>query len=197
MMFGKIIAIPVVIAAVAFVGLVPSIEAVPITGSIDIQGEGATLTPMGAPLGTATGVDGTNGVVSSGSGSFAGTVGTLVNLAPFTFNPATTPVAMWTFTLGNLTYSFDLTSMVVGTDDSSLLTISGSGTLSITGAGSIWDPTTGNWTYQISSPETLDAGDGQFNYQSTTTAVPDGGLTVILLGSALSGLTLLRKKISA
>src|ERR1700677_2086769 len=108
MMFGKIIAIPVVIAAVAFVGVAPSIEAVPITGSIGIQGV-TTLTPIGAPLGTATGVGATNGVVSSGSGSFAGTAGTLVGLSPFTFNPATTPVTMWTFTLGNLTYSFDLT----------------------------------------------------------------------------------------
>ena len=194
MMFGKIISIPVVIAAVAFVGVVSSIEAVPITGSVEIQGI-ATLTPIGAPLGTATGVDGTNGVVSSGFGSFAGTAGALVSLAPFTFNPATTPVNMWSFTVGSLTYSFDLTSMVLGTDDSSLLTISGSGTLTITGDGSNWDPTTGNWTYQIASTNP-DGVYGQFNYQSNTT-VPDGGLTAILLGSALSGLTMLRKKISA
>ena len=195
MMFVKIIAIPVVIAAVAFVGVVPSIEAVPITGSVVIQGI-ATLTPIGAPLGTATGVDGTNGVVSSGFGSFAGTAGALVSLAPFTFNPATTPVNMWSFTVGSLTYSFDLTSMVLGTDDSSLLTISGSGTLTITGDGSNWDATTGNWTYQIASATSPYAADGVFNYESNTT-VPDGGLTAILLGSALSGLTMLRKKINA
>lgn len=196
MMFVKIIAIPVVIAAVAFVGVVPSIEAVPITGSIDIQGGGALLTPAGAPLGTATGVDATNGVVSSGNGSFAGTAGTSVNFEPFTFNPATTPVSLWSFTIGSLTYSFDLTSMVVGTDNSSLLTITGSGTLTITGDGSNWDPTTGNWAYQIASATSPYAGDGVFSYDSNTT-VPDGGLTVILLGSALSGLTMLRKKISA
>jgi len=194
MMFTKII--PVVIVAAAFVGVIPSIEAVPITGSIDIQGGGALLTPQGAPLGTATGVDATDGVVMSGFGSFAGTAGTSVNFEPFTFNPTTTPVTLWSFTIGSLTYSFDLTSMVVGTDDSSLLTITGSGMLTITGDGSNWDPTTGNWTYQIASATSPDADDGVFNYQSNTT-VPDGGLTVILLGSALSGLTILRKKISA
>ncbi len=196
MMFGKIIAIPVVIAVIAFVGVVPSIEAVPIIGSIDIQGGGALLTPVGAPLGTATGVAATNGVVSSGSGSFAGTAGTSVNFEPFTFNPAITPVSLWSFTIGSLTYSFDLTSMVVGIDDSSLLTINGSGTLTITGSGSDWDATTGNWTYQIATATSPYADDGVFNYQSNTT-VPDGGLTVILLGSALSGLFLLRKQISA
>jgi hypothetical protein len=132
----------------------------------------------------------------SGFGSFAGTAGTSVNFEPFTFSPATTPVTLWSFTVGSLTYSFDLTSMVLGTDNSSLLTISGSGTLAITGDGSTWDPTTGNWTYQIASATSPYAGDGVFSYDSNTT-VPDGGLTVILLGSALSGLTLLRKKISA
>jgi hypothetical protein len=196
MMFGKIIAIPVVIVAVAFVGVVPSIEAVPITGSIDIQGGGALLTPAGSALGTATGVDATNGVVMSGFGSFAGTAGTSVNFEPFTFNPTTTPVTLWSFTIGSLTYSFDLTSMVVGTDDSSLLTITGSGMLTIMGDGSIWDATPGNWTYQIASASSPDAGDGVFSYDSNTT-VPDGGLTVILLGSALSGLCLLRKQINA
>jgi hypothetical protein len=196
MMFGKIIAIPVVIAAVAFVSFVPLIEAVPITGSIDIQGGGALLTPKGAPLGTATGVDATNGVVMSGSGSFAGTINAQVNFDPFTFNPATTPVTLWSFTSGSLTYSFDLTSMVLGIDNSSLLTISGIGTLTITGDGSDWDATQGSWSYQIATATSPYADDGVFNYDSNTT-VPDGGLTVILLGSALSSLFLLRKQISA
>src|ERR1700679_3907038 len=110
MMFSKII--PVVIVAVAFVGVIPSIEAVPITGTIDIQG-GTTLTPVGSPLGTATGVAATTGSVLAGSEAFAGTAGTSLTFSAFTFEPATTPVTLWSFTIGALTYSFDLTSMTV------------------------------------------------------------------------------------
>jgi hypothetical protein len=195
MMFGKIIAIPVVIVAVAFVGFVPSIEAVPITGTIDIQG-GTTLTPVGSPLGTATGVAATTGSVLAGSEAFAGTAGTSLTFSAFTFEPATTPVTLWSFTIGALTYSFDLTSMTVLTYDASFLDISGSGMLSITGTGSTWDATPGSWTYQINSTDPNGV-QGIFSYQSSNTAVPDGGMTVILLGSVLSGLCLLRKQISA
>ena len=193
MMFTKII--PVVIVAAAFVGVIPSIEADPITGTIDIQG-GTTLTPVGSALGMATGIAATTGSVLAGSGAFAGTGGTTVAFGAFTFEPATTPVTLWTFTLDGLTYSFDLTAMTVLTYDASFLDISGSGTLSITGTGSTWDATPGSWTYQINSTDPNGVS-GIFSYQSSNTAVPDGSMTIILLGSVLSGLCLLRKQISA
>ena len=177
----------------ALITFAPAAQAIPITGTVIIQG-GTTLTPVGSPLGTATGVAGTVGTVLAGSGSYSGTAATAVVFKAFTFQPAVTPVSsLWSFTLAGLTYTFDLTGMTVNTYSPSFLDIKGTGTLNITGVGSSWNATEGTWTYQINSTDPNGVG-GVFSYQSSNTPIPDGGMTVILLGAALSGFYLFRKK---
>lgn len=171
-------------------GLAPAVQAVPITGTLTIQGT-TKLTlngSSGAALGTANGVAANTGTVLSGSGSFASvTSGTAVSFSAFTFNPVTTPVLpLWVLASPFQNYKFDLTSMVVNIYDASTLDISGTGTLFI-GA----DSTAGTWTYHVTSATSS----ADFSYTSTNTAlVPDGGMTVLLLGAALSGIYCFRKK---
>lgn len=175
----------------------PLAQAIPITGTIIVQG-GTALTPIGSPLGTASGVAATTGTVLAGSDSFAGTAGAVVSFQAFTFTPATPPAnALWTFTVGGLAYSFDLTAMTVKTYDPSFLDIVGTGWLSITGANSPYQQTEGTWTYQISSTDPNGVG-GVFSYQSADTAipVPDGGMTLMLLGSTLAGFCLLKRSLA-
>jgi len=179
------------VALAVLAGFTASVQAIviPVTGSVVIQG-GTTLTPVGAPLGTATGVAATTGSVLAGSGSFTGTAGSAVTFNAFTFQPVTTPViSLWSFAAGGLAYNFDLTGMTVHTYNSSFLDISGTGTLSITG----YTPTPGTWTYQINSTDPAGV-NGVFSYQSSNSAVPDGGMTLVLLGAVLSGIYMVRPK---
>lgn len=182
-----------VVVLTAVLNLTPTVRAVPITGTLTIQGT-TKLTlqgSSGAALGTADGVAANTGAVVSGSGSFASvTAGTLVTFSAFTFNPVTVPVLpLWVLASPFQDYKFDLTGMTVNTYNASVLDISGTGTLTI-GV----DSTAGTWTYHVTSATSS----ADFSYQSTNTAlVPDGGITVMLLGVALSGLYCFRKKISA
>lgn len=181
----------------ALASLTPSVQAIPITGTVVVQG-GTALTPIGSPLGTASGVGATTGSVLAGSDSFSGTAGATVSFQAFTFEPATTPInLLWSFTVGALTYSFDLSTMTVATYNPSFLDITGAGTLSIVGTGSPYDTTDGTWTYQINSTDPNGV-DGVFSYQSSITAipVPDGGMTLVLLGTAFSGLYLFKRTLA-
>ncbi len=89
-------------------------------------------------------------------------------------------------------FSFDLTSSNLDFQSGSFINISGSGV--ITGNG--FDPTPGTWFFTAQLPE---AG-GRFSYSAGTTAVPrtatvpDGGATLGLLGIALGGIELLRRR---
>lgn len=167
-----------------------TVQAIPITGTLTIQGS-TRLTfngSSGAALGTANGVAANIGTVLSGSGSFSSvTAGTLVAFSAFTFNPVTTPVLpLWVLDSPFQNYKFDLTGMTVNAYNASTLDISGTGILSIGG-----DSTAGTWTYHVTSANSS----ADFSYQSTNTAiVPDGGMTVMLLGTALSGIYCFRKK---
>ena len=177
-----------------------SVQAVPISGSIDILGIGDLQTTAGSKLGTATGISGTTGTVFFGDGSFAGTAGSSVGISPFMLNPVSTPVSpLWSFTVDGLTYSFDLLAMTVKLNNFGLLYITGTGSLSITGVGSSYDETAGTWTYADSkfgflSSNTADSG-STLNVSGAVDLVPDGGLTIMLLGVALSGFYFFRKHI--
>lgn len=170
---------------------------VPITGSISFAG---TTTIDGLNFISATKFlsfqNVTVGAPSALSGSYVGTSGAAVTVTPFTWSPptASTPInPLWSFVVGGLTYSFDLS--VMHQDYASLtgLLLSGSGTAHITGTGSNSLDTTGNWDF---SAQTL--GLSTFTFSSSTTipatAVPDGGTTVTLLGASLLGLVLIGRK---
>lgn len=166
-------------------------SAVPITGGISTTGG---YTPNNTDLTLATSFAlSPIGVVTSVSGSFA-TVGILpfvtqVNWTPtLTFDPATPVSPLW-FLSGGSGASFDLLSFfeVPGTVSDSL-ELRGTGLLHLNG----FDNTVGTWI------ATFNSAGGTFSFSSSNAAVPgvpDGGLTVALLGGAFAGLGVLRRKL--
>src|SRR3984957_13491108 len=142
------------------------------TGAIDFDG-GATID---AGLTKFTSISATvEGGVDAPTGAYARVpVNTAPTVADFTFIPAPVSITpLWTFPLGTTTYSFDATSVTVVPVGPSLR-IFGSGIASITGLGT----QAGFYTITIGT-----SGDN-FTFGSTaaTTGVPDGGLTVSMLG---------------
>jgi len=103
----------------------------------------------------------------------------------FTFDPVTTSLPMmplWTFTIGSVTYSFDLTSLAIDTRSSTGIHLTGSGVAHITD----FEDTEGLWDLSIGSV-------GRFHF-SAGTEVPDGGATAILIGTGFLALGFLRRK---
>jgi hypothetical protein len=163
-------------------------QAVPITGGISFGGD---FTPNTGDLNTATSISFTSFVfATSVSGSYSSvptfdlSLGIIHN--PITFDPFTAPVTpLWSFTYMGLTYSFDLLSLTFDRGPDTL-TLDGSGTLMIDG----YDATPGSWIM------TLNQADGSFSFSSSNGAVPDGGMTVIMLGLGLCGIGMIRRKLT-
>lgn len=178
-----------------------SAEAISITGVIDMSG---TVVLDSTYLGSATEATSFSGVTVGGipSGSFAGTYGDSVTWAPFGWAPATTPVIpLWTFSDAGTgrTYSFDLSTVVVVKQTNKFLNLLGSGTLYISGAGPVYDPTPGVWSFAISNPTGGAHSNFAFTFASSQTAaqVPDSGATLGLLGLSLVGLEGLRRRFAS
>jgi hypothetical protein len=136
--------------------------------------------------------DGHSTVAPGNSGSFtvipAGTQATMGQ--PWTFNPSTPLAGLWSVTFGGVTFSFDLISATIITQTTTFLNILGEGTLHGTG----FDDTPGTFSFTISNS------DGKrhlfFGFQASGAAqTPDGGSAVALLGIALTGIEVLRRKL--
>ena len=169
------------IAAVASVGLLSSAQATPITGMLNISG----TAHYNAPIATATQVTMFEDVITGGAntGSFAG-IPAMVSVAmtsPYIFNPSTPTPALWSVA----GFTFDLLSSVIIFQSSHGILLEGEGI--ITGNG--FDPTSGHWSFsqQQGAGTTL-------TFSATTEAVPDGGMTMALLGAGLMGLAAFRVK---
>jgi hypothetical protein len=181
-------------------------QATPITGSVTFNGNvelgnaGGTqvlLVEQAAQVLAWSGpaVGGLPYVASSG-GSLAAAFLTPVTFAtPWGFG---TQANLWSYTASDGdVFSFSLNAITVNTLNGS----PGSETLSIIGTGLItevsgpvtFSATAGTWTFTTSDPS---AG-GTFSIQAATGAIPDGGMTVMLLGAALSAMGLLRRKLIA
>lgn len=171
-----------------------SVQALPIGGSIQFVGTATmnasqtAFVSFGDPFGGGLGpwVQ-----ANSQTGAYAGVAaGTAAIWTPFTFNPPAASVTpLWMFTIGTTTYSFDATSMTVTHPNATTVNISGAGIAHITG----FADTLGTWTVTAT-------GSGvDFTFGASTGTGPgdvaDGGTTVLLLGTALSGVALLRKKL--
>jgi hypothetical protein len=175
-------------------GMAIAAQAIPITGTIDMSG---TATLNNTSLGSATAVTAFTGVTVGGAptGTFAGTFGAAVTWSGFSWPSNVLVAPLWTFVFGANTYSFDLANVTVSSQDNSFLNLMGSGTLHVTG----FDDTPGLWSFTISNP----TGDPHANFMftfansQTATGVPDGGMTVALLGIAFVGLEGLRRMLSA
>jgi hypothetical protein len=125
--------------------------------------------------------------VTSGTGDFAGIApGTSASMPNvWIFGPSTPTPGFWS--VGGFT--FNLLSSTVVTQNASTLVIEGIGIVS----GNGFDPTAMDWmfTTQSSGGRTRT----QFSFSANGLALPDGGSAVALLGLALTGLELLRRKL--
>jgi len=113
--------------------LCQQVQAIPITGSVDMSGTATLDNPL---LGSATQATAFTGVTVGGTptGSYVGTAGSIVTWNAFGWTPPSTPVgSLWSFVSGGLTYSFHLSTVSVAGQSDSFLNLLGTGTLSISG----------------------------------------------------------------
>ena|SRR6266480_5095641 len=122
--------------------------------------------------------------VTGGTGDFAAIApGTSATMAqPWIFNPSTPTPGLWS--VGGFT--FDLLTSTVVTHNAQFLTVTGTGIAS----GNGFEPTSMEWSFS-----TQNLGGTQFSFSATGVAgaVPDGGITVMLLGAALGALGMARR----
>jgi hypothetical protein len=183
----KFLIVPAVMASLSM-----SVQAIPITGQIDLTG---TATADNSDFLAAHEFTSFSGVTVGGlpSGTYAGVAdGQAVSMpSPVVFAPTPNlPVSpLWTFTIGATTYDFNLTSLSVGPISANSIQLDGSGTLQVTG----YTDTPGSWILNASS-----YGSDTFTFESSNTAagVPDGGTTVLLLGASLTGLALIKRRLA-
>ncbi|MGI9113793.1 MAG: VPDSG-CTERM sorting domain-containing protein [Chthoniobacterales bacterium] len=164
-------------------------QAAPITGLLNISGTGTFDTTS---LGTATSVVSfTNVTVGGGNtGSFASIpVGTSVTMAaPYIFSPSTGTPALWSVD----GFFFDLqTSTITMQNNNNFLSITGTGT--IFGPDGL-DPTPGVWAFTSQNASGLPGSTFTFSANTAAVGVPDGGMTVALLGAGLLGMAAFRAK---
>jgi hypothetical protein len=183
------------VLATAFV----SAQAYAFTGTISFSGNLVQGTTKGVTtnhfIQTATNHWTTNaGNTDAYAGVPAGITTTMTNFS-FTGNngaPGTQvlvggPVTpQWTFTLGGVTYSFDLVELTSAFSTPGSIAEAGVGTAHI-------GTETSNATWSLDGTGT------HFNFSATihTTATPDGGSAVALLGIALAGIEGVRRVIRA
>lgn len=166
----------------------PQAQATMINGAITFAGGAIFDTDS---LATATEVDTfLNVMVTSRDGDFASTVnvGDSVSMTtPYVFMPSMATPALWS--VGGFTYDLASSTVVLQTAD--FLLITGTGTIS----GNGFEATTGTWSFTSQSPDA----DGVFSFSAGSNAqgVPDGGTTVALLGIALAGVELIRRKLAS
>ena len=110
--------------------------------------------------------------------------------SPLTLNPATVPAGyLWSVPAGADTFYFKLNNIVTHDVSASSLTVYGIGWL--TSQSGAFGPSIMSYTC------TLNSLGGTFTFSSSNGCTcPDGGTTAMLLGAALSGLALLRKKLA-
>jgi VPDSG-CTERM motif len=179
-----------VVAAIAFAAS-QSVQATSISGTVGFSGsaqlDGSSVVNSTEVLSWA------NNNVTIANGNFSGLINSPVTLAaPWYFTAAQAgfwSVGGFTFNLTSSTVTapvlnpvtgyYSLTIFLAGT-----VTAKGYDNTSFTGSISIQDPAANN--------------DGLFNYSESMSfsSVPDGGTTALLLGSALSGLALIRRKLN-
>ena len=158
-------------------------QATAINGIINFAG----AVHLNGPFGTATAVTAwLNPHVEAGStGDFAvipvNTPATFT--APWQFSPSTPVPALWSVA----GFTFDLLSSTVIMHTDSVIAIEGTGVVS----GNGFEPTAMTWSFT-----TQNRGGSTFSFSGTgATAVPDGGSALALLGVALVGIELLRRKL--
>jgi hypothetical protein len=200
----------VVIAAVSAVALqVPQARAdgaEPIEGSISFVGNATT---DGTSITSATEFTSISAEVATDSGDYAlvpsefgpthgltslSSTGVRNVMTDYSFNPSQNTVTpLWQFTTGGVTYTFDATTLTaVFNSSADAWDIGGAGVAIITGGGTDYAATDGTWSATVTDSHTA----FNFGSEEDPPTVPDGGLTVTLLGTALAGLYGFRRKLA-
>ena len=186
------------VAAVASALVVQQARASKITGTLN---QGGDITINSTSFASATAATAFASVNTSATST--GTYAVVPGLTGVTW---TTPLSfllgaqvvnnLWSFTVLGETYGFNLASItgysVSGGDSFAQLT--GFGTLTATGAIN-YDPTAGNFTLSMTDSSGGGGTTASFGFSASNTALPDGGLTVAMLGGVLVGLQILRRKV--
>ena len=170
----------------AFTQTTTAIPTTPITGNI---GFSVAVQINSGSVQTATGATGWfSTVVNATSGSFVSVAnGSSVTMAPTWSFASTALPSFWS--VGGFT--FDLASSTISSQDSLFLNVILTGSVRATG----FQTTAFSGTFQVANPPAN--GLTTFTERLSFNAVPDGGSTMLLLGSALTGLGLLRRKLLA
>ncbi len=144
----------------------------------DVFNNANRATVSGSPTGTfATG--GVPPITAGQSATFA---------SNYIFNPGSTPQpGLWS--IGGFT--FNLLTSTINTQTNFFLDISGTGIL--TGNG--FTPTSGMWSFQSNKADGGTA--STFSFAANTSAVPEGGSALALLGITLVSVEVLRRKLQS
>jgi hypothetical protein len=186
------------VGAAAILALAQTTQAVPIAGSIGFSGAVQLNTGDVTTATTAVNWFGTQITPFSTSGAFLTEFGSVGGQAVTVASP-------WNFSLGgavanfwqvgsapqftfNLISSSSLIQVISGT---TFLNVFLSGTVSAIG----FDTTAFTGSFQVANPPAN--GITTFTERLSFNSVPDGGTTVMLLGAALSGMALIKRKLMA
>ena len=181
------------LALALVLGASPGVEAAPITGGVSFGG--AFLPTGGTGLADATGVDIISDIAvvscaisSTCQGTYAPVTGLVgATYKDFSFDPLAAPSPLWTFTHLGVTYSFELLTVSVVDQSSSVLGLVGTGILKATG----FDDTPGKWSFSG------DTSGAVFAFSSTASAVPEPASTLLLGLSLLGGSYAMRRRARA
>ncbi len=183
------------IAGVAAVALaLVSAQAAPISGQIGFTGRVGLNTGSAA---TATAVTSwITPTVSGTSGSFTGIAnGTSVFIvSPWSFNSGAI-AGFWS--VGGFTFNL-ISSSITGQGG----TPGSTAYVNVSGTGIVSDGNSANdqtilWNFSTQDPAIVGSPSAQFTFSASNTTIPDGGATIALLGLALTGAGMLRKKLVA
>ena len=184
-------------AAGLAVGIVGTVQAIPIVGSVGFNGS-FTQDGTQGDLTTATHMTIINPVVTPGTPTFdfIGAGAPVTFASPIGVNGSLLPMIgqLWSVTVGIKTYTMTVSTEAETLDTAIQLNLAGTGVMhDLSGAKS---DTAGVWQIGFGVSGTPPV--ASFTWQSTASAssVPDGGTTVMLLGAALSGLAMLRRKLA-
>jgi hypothetical protein len=163
-----------------------SAQATPITGMLNIAGTADFNTNSLLTASSATFSDVL--VLGGNTGTFAGfAVGTPVVMASYTFDPSTITNGLWSVN----GFTFNLLTSTVEQRTATFLSVSGTGI--ITGPPG-FDPTPGDWAFTSQNAGGHPHDTFSFSANTSSTAVPDGGMTLALLGAGLMGIAAFRAK---
>ena len=189
-----------IVGAAALLALAQTTQATPITGAIGFTGNANLNTGSAATATTVVSWSGSttaNPTVASDSGSIATiiTPGTqIVFDAPWNFTVSSAISPFWNV-LGTPGINFQLSSSsftrgIQGGNP--YVAISGTGILNAPN----YDATV--WSFSVTFQDPASVPDAQtFTFSASQNSVPDGGTTVMLLGAALSGMALIKRKFMA